>query len=116
DAASVRDHTYLDMLIFFEQIAHVADLHSLPTRRSSDLLSLNASASEKPIIFACSSSLESRFALTTYHISIVNANLDSRLEEHAKDRKSTRLNSSHVSISYAVFCLKIKNNKKKLTE
>src|SRR5699024_12402505 len=29
--------------------------------------------------------------------------------EWAKDRKSTRLNSSHVSISYAVFCLKKKN-------
>src|SRR5699024_12695064 len=28
------------------------------------------------------------------------------------DRKSTRLNSSHVSISYAVFCLKKKTNKK----
>src|SRR6266568_8088801 len=27
------------------------------------------------------------------------------------DRKSTRLNSSHSSISYAVFCLKKKNNK-----
>src|SRR5699024_12121725 len=27
----------------------------------------------------------------------------------AQDRKSTRLNSSHVSISYAVFCLKKKN-------
>src|SRR5207249_12047701 len=27
-----------------------------------------------------------------------------------RDRKSTRLNSSHVSISYAVFCLKKKNN------
>src|SRR5699024_12750287 len=27
------------------------------------------------------------------------------------DRKSTRLNSSHVSISYAVFCLKKKNNR-----
>src|SRR5207249_10996351 len=27
---------------------------------------------------------------------------------HAQDRKSTRLNSSHVSISYAVFCLKKK--------
>src|SRR5207249_7633171 len=26
----------------------------------------------------------------------------------ARDRKSTRLNSSHVSISYAVFCLKTK--------
>src|SRR5438067_10214248 len=42
------------------------------------------------------------------------------------DRKSTRLNSSHVSISYAVFCLKkkkkktsvnsTKNNKSKTTE
>src|SRR5699024_11353639 len=29
------------------------------------------------------------------------------------DRKSTRLNSSHVSISYAVFCLKEKNLSKK---
>src|SRR5207302_6000838 len=28
----------------------------------------------------------------------------------AKDRKSTRLNSSHVKISYAVFCLKKKKN------
>src|SRR5690625_6827748 len=30
------------------------------------------------------------------------------------DRKSTRLNSSHVAISYAVFCLKKKNNKSPL--
>src|SRR3712207_6881000 len=28
------------------------------------------------------------------------------------DRKSTRLNSSHANISYAVFCLKKKKNKK----
>src|SRR5438874_9264023 len=31
----------------------------------------------------------------------------------AGDRKSTRLNSSHVEISYAVFCLKKKTEKKK---
>src|SRR3712207_7275509 len=31
-------------------------------------------------------------------------------EEAAQDRKSTRLNSSHANISYAVFCLKKKNN------
>src|SRR2546430_4964259 len=37
--------------------------------------------------------------------------LQERLAEHA-DRKSTRLNSSHSQISYAVFCLK----KKKITE
>src|SRR5439155_18938533 len=31
-----------------------------------------------------------------------------RVPHAAKDRKSTRLNSSHVAISYAVFCLKKK--------
>src|SRR5256885_10222465 len=30
---------------------------------------------------------------------------------HCEDRKSTRLNSSHLVISYAVFCLKKKNKK-----
>src|SRR2546430_13613814 len=35
----------------------------------------------------------------------------SRVGAHSKrDRKSTRLNSSHSQISYAVFCLKKKNN------
>src|SRR5574344_2716986 len=33
-----------------------------------------------------------------------------RLPGNARDRKSTRLNSSHQIISYAVFCLKKKNN------
>src|SRR5262245_63223999 len=31
-----------------------------------------------------------------------------------RDRKSTRLNSSHLGISYAVFCLKKKKNKRTL--
>src|SRR5207249_6269377 len=34
------------------------------------------------------------------------------LRDLLQDRKSTRLNSSHVSISYAVFCLKKKKKKK----
>src|SRR5438477_7744652 len=33
-----------------------------------------------------------------------------------RDRKSTRLNSSHMSISYAVFCLKKKKKKNTTTE
>src|SRR5438874_7727161 len=37
-----------------------------------------------------------------------------RLQYVVRDRKSTRLNSSHVEISYAVFCLK-KKKKKKIT-
>src|SRR5699024_11466992 len=34
-------------------------------------------------------------------------------ESGYQDRKSTRLNSSHVSISYAVFCLKKKNEEER---
>src|SRR5207302_11146558 len=37
---------------------------------------------------------------------------DGRPATHRQDRKSTRLNSSHVKISYAVFCLKKKKKKK----
>src|SRR5690625_4745006 len=41
------------------------------------------------------------------------ADLDGHLKsEDFLDRKSTRLNSSHVAISYAVFCLKKKNKNK----
>src|SRR3712207_7586650 len=36
------------------------------------------------------------------------------VEDGIRDRKSTRLNSSHANISYAVFCLK-KNNKTQFT-
>src|SRR5258705_4209169 len=40
------------------------------------------------------------------------AKLAKRLRRiHCKDRKSTRLNSSHLGISYAVFCLQKKNEK-----
>src|SRR5688572_31989517 len=47
----------------------------------------------------------------------LNADRDWRPDETANgmtgDRKSTRLNSSHSQISYAVFCLKKKNKNKK---
>src|SRR5690606_41886785 len=48
-------------------------------------------------------------------ITPVSSGLSERLTSDCtpctKDRKSTRLNSSHVKISYAVFCLKKKKNK-----
>src|SRR5690554_7794645 len=56
---------------------------------------------------------DSKFGATAY--SAYKADKKSRSEVvyvGAKDRKSTRLNSSHVRISYAVFCLKKKNKKK----
>src|SRR5579864_8752333 len=46
--------------------------------------------------------------------SVLPGSSDSRrmggLHRYGQDRKSTRLNSSHMSISYAVFCLKKKKN------
>src|SRR2546430_4358649 len=39
----------------------------------------------------------------------MNMRFEERLAERTRDRKSTRLNSSHSQISYAVFCLKKKN-------
>src|SRR3712207_7102048 len=39
----------------------------------------------------------------------VHGNRPGERESRVRDRKSTRLNSSHANISYAVFCLKKKN-------
>src|SRR2546430_13694127 len=49
-----------------------------------------------------------------HHIyrSICHQNLTDWPNVSKKDRKSTRLNSSHSQISYAVFCLKKKKNKR----
>src|SRR5699024_12770217 len=94
----------LSLHLFFLHIyAHLLFLHSFPTRRSSDLIFVSSSSlkgitiegsiiptliDELPII-----ALMACFAQGTTTIKDA-------------DRKSTRLNSSHVSNSYAVFCLK----------
>src|SRR2546427_3926755 len=44
------------------------------------------------------------------HVELHLVHFSGRLERDAADRKSTRLNSSHSQISYAVFCLKKKKN------
>src|SRR2546430_6759788 len=55
------------------------------------------------------SALSTRRSLTRTRQS--SSSLEKRLMKSAVlDRKSTRLNSSHSQISYAVFCLKKKNN------
>src|SRR5438128_4049263 len=74
---------HVDMCVVREPDVH-RDLHSFPTRRSSDL--------EQLLVQAVRRECELRLEL-----------LERQLES---DRKSTRLNSSHGSISYAVFCLK----------
>src|SRR5471032_3421802 len=53
-------------------------------------------------------------ALPNFHEMFGNTTLQPYAEYswRALDRKSTRLNSSHITISYAVFCLKKKNTAK----
>src|SRR5207245_10562477 len=61
---------------------------------------------------------QTNFPLDSFHCKFPRkmsfTSMDPSCERHfaRKDRKSTRLNSSHGSISYAVFCLKKKKNTK----
>src|SRR5688500_19098782 len=91
-------------LSYFHSDGTPPDLHSFPTRRSSDL---------EPGIKRS----ETGRAMKTTSSGILVCNAQSELLLcHATgggywdipDRKSTRLNSSHLVISYAVFCLKKK--------
>src|SRR5699024_11348817 len=86
-------------------------LHSFPTRRSSDLASPSSLTRCALIaILACvGGRLGSarHFLPGTIPVSMTGNNGN---PFSPTDRKSTRLNSSHVSISYAVFCLKKKNH------
>src|SRR5699024_12766655 len=96
------------------------DRHSLPTRRSSDLSgSCSPSTSKLPVTTPPSSSPPPRPPPSTSPNRGCSKRLpSSRLRGCVRwtcgDRKSTRLNSSHVSISYAVFCLKQNNNKDRM--
>src|SRR2546426_7454540 len=48
--------------------------------------------------------------LDLFHRNVYPAEKVQKLKTIFRDRKSTRLNSSHLVISYAVFCLKKKKN------
>src|SRR5207249_11991006 len=96
------------------------DLHSFPTRRSSDLQldryrfrGYGRGNRLKAGLQLGGANL-SRTALRLFGGGATRSRLVQKKGDPARkvrDRKSTRLNSSHVSISYAVFCLKKKNKK-----
>src|SRR5438128_3498090 len=96
DKLRIYVHTF-----FFSRSAEPRDLHSFPTRRSSDLVYAVASGKQQARAVALVPTREALYfssdtPFETNHI------------YRYRDRKSTRLNSSHGSISYAVFCLKKK--------
>src|SRR5438309_8044648 len=88
---------------FFYTNGDHRDLHSFPTRRSSDLAPAPRTPRRRTRRAA------RRFARCAWSPPFpVTARGEG--EFYAQDRKSTRLNSSHSSISYAVFCLKKKSS------
>src|SRR5207302_9615777 len=103
------------VLLFFQRCADPRDLHSFPTRRSSDLSRAVCAALEegrelrpedlhndleRSVLERYSEVARARNDLLSAGAELVRLS--------GRDRKSTRLNSSHVKISYAVFCLKKK--------
>src|SRR5699024_12833775 len=91
---------------FLHHDAAHRNLHSFPTRRSSDLEDYSDKDGWDSITLA---STFGGMAINQAGVAAPHG-----LEHPASglrniDRKSTHLNTSHVSISYAVFCLKKKN-------
>src|SRR5205085_10101642 len=96
------------LFIFFYSSGDPRHLHSFPTRRSSDLPAAvwgdgGASVPAVPV---------SNGELPPLEGSSRSVPVRDR-GDLLGDRKSTRLNSSHSQISYAVFCLKKKKKKNK---
>src|SRR5206468_11390062 len=92
----------LSFYFFFQSSGHHRDLHSFPTRRSSDLMDaprdlVRGLPDEQRGVPMFRNAAPWRGAACCA----------------PTDRKSTRLNSSHDQISYAVFCLKKKKKQKK---
>src|SRR5690606_41002015 len=101
-------------LFILSSHAALPDLHSFPTRRSSDLGQRRDPLPPDKMtgIMLFLLSFEIRFVLFLVVVragGVSAGKLGCRpLRVSCQDRKSTRLNSSHVKISYAVFCLKKK--------
>src|SRR5690606_41492850 len=105
---------------FFYRATIYQHLHSCPTRRSSDLVAMDIARqnckTEASLYPKFEKAIKKLFGDRAEIIKKINNPKHQpdawvRLEdqdipvEKKLDRKSTRLNSSHVKISYAVFCL-----------
>src|SRR5699024_12803733 len=102
---------------YLQQARPPQDQHSFPTRRSSDLQEVELTRSTMQSLLENGENIQ-RMAhriliifsgLHTASLSTEQLKQATDMIKKELDRKSTRLNSSHVSISYAVFCLKKKN-------
>src|SRR5690349_24254653 len=105
------------MLSFFFTATSTTEIYTLSlhdalpiyARSSSSVESKSTSQYCKPCERASKPSFKPRGQAVYSSISSKNPRCMKIWPDLNRDRKSTRLNSSHVEISYAVFCLKKKN-------
>src|SRR5690606_41584007 len=95
-----RGKRFIVIIVLFSKLHPPPRYTLFPTRRSSDLTFLLGPRGQPPI------HPKWGFLFNSYYEAL--GPRQSRPQR--RDRKSTRLNSSHVKISYAVFCLKKKTN------
>src|SRR5699024_12868317 len=105
--------SYLVILFFFYCHTHHRFLPSFPTRRSSDLDEAVYSHPHSPGGWHAELQGPQEVLVELHRLGVARRRQLGLLDQTLtlEDRKSTRLNSSHVSISYAVFCLKKKKTK-----
>src|SRR5699024_1414478 len=115
----IAENTYMDMMYMPDALKAIVDLMEADPDKLKHRNAFNISA-----ISAAPKDFAARFGNTSLNLQSIMRSIqcDSellkvgqiqstlRLRRKSGDRKSTRLNSSHLSISYAVFCLKKKNN------
>src|SRR5690625_6687553 len=91
------------LCFLFSDSVSLRQLHSFPTRRSSDLIKAGIISPNFIRPFPVADVIE---ACKNVKALVIGDRSDSYGSDG--DRKSTRLNSSHVANSYAVFCLQKK--------
>src|SRR5690625_3399771 len=82
--------------------------YSLPTKEGKYYYFHKNNGLQNQAVFYRSKSLENKELETVIDPNTFSENGTAAITNITLDRKSTRLNSSHVAISYAVFCLKKK--------
>src|SRR5207253_8551158 len=100
--------------MLIDMLNQTGQLHSCPSRRSSDLSTTNMMMrSTRPSLMEIPAASEAMPVAKGLIVEAVTSRAETSPRMRlgfpsARDRKSTRLNSSHVANSYAVCCLKIK--------
>src|SRR5207248_10276566 len=104
-------YTYYTHLLSYT-VVHHHHIHSFPTRRSSDLAPPGAPSGTffqaTVLTYTVLGLVGGGGVLGSIYLYRVREAMMHR--PPSQDRKSTRLNSSHRTISYAVFCLKKKKS------